>query len=117
VADRGGSSPQRTLGWATLGVGAAGIAVGSITGLMALSKHGEIEDHEACADDRCARAGGSEELVNSYNSLRTFSSIGFIAGGVLAAGGAALILTAPNESKPSLSLSIGPQSAALRARF
>jgi hypothetical protein len=90
------SSPWRTVGLVTAGVGAAGLVVGAITGAMA------IGDHNSLQSSPCANAGcGSSDLshfqstASSYQTLTTVSTISFIAGGVLAAGGAVLFFAAP----------------------
>jgi hypothetical protein len=94
---KGNGSTQRTIGFVAIGVGAAGLLVGGITGGLALSKHGEIT--ESCRDGHCPT--GTEALYNpeidSYNAMGTISTIGFIAGGALAATGVVLMLTAPKK--------------------
>lgn len=106
---------QTTVGWITLGAGAAGLGVGALTGLLALQKKGLLDDE--CVDNRCENdAGPRADRVNSYNNLRTFSSIGFIAGGALVIGGTVLLVTVPG-SKQSVALAVGPSTAALRGNF
>ena len=107
------SSAQRTWGWVTLAVGGAGLAVGGITGGLALGKKGSLEDNPNCVDTRCASS--EQDQVDSYNSLNTVSTIGFIGGGVLAATGVVLLLTAPNTSRTQAF--VGPQSVGLRGQF
>jgi len=47
--------------------------------------------------------------------MRTVSSVGFIAGGVLAATGVVLLVTAPSGG--STQAFVGPQSVGVRGRF
>lgn len=101
---------QRTLGFVALGVGAVGVGVGVGAGLAAMGKKGDLED-QGCTPDAC-EAGRFDDEVDSYNSLRTVSSIGFIAGLVVAAGGVVLVLTAPTGSAESA----GVAPTALRVR-
>jgi hypothetical protein len=110
------SSTKKTLGWVALGVGAAGIAVGGITGGLALGKKGELEDSPECEGTVCRRSTMQGEL-DSYAMLRTVSSVGFIAGGVLAATGVVLLVTGgSSEAKTSaasgaeLRLRLGPST-------
>jgi hypothetical protein len=97
-----------------LGVGGVGLALGGITGALALGKKGEIEDSEYCRVDQCLPS--EQDLVDSYLSFRTISSVGFIAGGALAATGLVLVLTAPKRG-PSTALAIGPGSLSVKRSF
>lgn len=110
----GASSPRRTLGFVALGVGGVGLALGGITGALALGKKGEIEDSDDCRADRCLPS--EQDLVDSYLSFRTISTVGFIAGGALAATGLVLVLTAPQRGA-STALAIGPGSLSVTRSF
>ena len=85
---------QRTIGFVVGGVGVAGIAVGAITGLVAMGKNSDSK--KACPNDgACA----SSDAVSANDGARTFglvSTIAVIAGGVGVAAGAILIFTAPS---------------------
>jgi hypothetical protein len=93
VTDENSDGGRRTLGWIVLGAGAAGLAAGGVTGILAMTGRSSIE---GCEGTACPPSERDE--VKSYNRMRTISTIGFIAGGVLAAGGLTLVLTAPNET-------------------
>ncbi len=95
----GGGSSVKTIGLVLMGVGGAGLVVGGITGVMAMGKHSDLE--KECPGGKCTSLRQSD--VDSYKSLGTISTIGFIAGGVLAAGGAVLFFTAPKEGARSAS--------------
>ena len=93
AAENGSGIPWHTVGWITGGVGVAGIALGSIFGIMAMSdKNGAHCD----ASGACNPSG-----LSSANSAATISTVGFIAGGVLLAGGAALVLFGPSDGAPA----------------
>src|SRR5688572_13633455 len=112
-------SGQRTVGYALLIGGGAALVFGGVTGAVAMGKWSDLED-EGCDDGRCPTAGGpSTGDVDSYNSMRSLSTIGFVAGGALAAGGAVLLFTAPTQrsQQSALSLRLGPGSAALAGKF
>ena len=79
---------QRTLGWVGLGVGGAGLVFGGVTGLVVLSKKSALED-DGCVDARCYSDQADD--VDSYNSMRTLSTVGFAVGGLGVAAGAALL--------------------------
>ncbi|MBI4704893.1 MAG: hypothetical protein HY744_27630 [Deltaproteobacteria bacterium] len=73
------------LGYAELGVGAAALVVGTVTGAVALSEMGSVRD--GCPGDICPT-----ELGGRYRRAATLahvSTIGFIAAGVGTATGAA----------------------------
>jgi hypothetical protein len=90
-----GGSTQRTLGLVGMGVGVVGLGVGAVTGLLAISKHSTLATE--CPGGSCTSAAAVSDL-SSFHSMSTLSTVGFIAGGVLAAGGAVLFLTAPSSS-------------------
>jgi hypothetical protein len=94
-ADPGQS--QRTLGWVTLGVGGASLVLGSVFGLLGLSQKSDLE--AACPERSCPPAQYDE--LDTYETRRTIASIGLIAGGVLAASGVTLVLTAPSPRPPA----------------
>jgi hypothetical protein len=118
VKDGASGSTQRTLGWVALGTGGAGIVLGAITGSIALGKKSDIESNAKCLDYRCAPS--ESDLVNSYNTMNTLASVGFIAGGVLAATGVVLLVTAPSGSASTglaAQAFVGPGSLGMRGRF
>lgn len=88
---------QRTAGIALLGAGGVGLVLGTIFGVRALA----IGDQS----DQCTLGprgnGCPSSAVDDQNSARTsgtISSVGFVAGGLLAAGGAVLFFTAPKPA-------------------
>jgi hypothetical protein len=110
---KGEGWPLRTWGWVSLGAGAAGIAVGTIGLAGALSNKAELEDSGECAGRSCTEAASS--LIDSYDSWRTVSTIGFIAGGLFAATGVAVILIdAPAGETQAI---IGPGFVGARGSF
>ena len=104
-ADTGVSSKssQKTIGFVALGVGGAALAVGAVTGLLALGKHSTLQD--ACPNGVCP--AGQQSDLDSYHTMGTISTIGFIAGGAGVIAGTVLILTAP-KSAPAATASRGP---------
>ena len=73
-------SKQRLAGWIAIGVGGAGLVIGGVSAGLAVSKKSSISDD--CPDDACFPNAHGE--ADSYNSLRTVSTVGFI---VAAVGG------------------------------
>jgi len=107
-----GSSMKRTVGWATLVAGGAGLAVGAVTGLMVRSKKNHL-DGVGCGDGGQMCPASEAANVDSYNSLRPVPAIGFIAGAALAGVGAYLLLTTPAPADAGT----GAGVAAGRRRF
>ncbi len=113
---------QRRTGLIVGGVGAVGVVVGTVFGILAI---GAKSDAKAACEagggsypKSCA--AGTEGAVDPKNSTAksdaTISTIGFIAGGVLLAGGAVLYFTAPKPygkeaARLHLAPAIGPGTA------
>ncbi|MDB5218211.1 MAG: hypothetical protein JWO86_6138 [Myxococcaceae bacterium] len=117
-------STQRIVSYAALGLGAVGIGIGAIFGLRTGSIWNDAKTH--CTGLECDRTGVT--LATDAKNAGTVSTISFIAGGVLLAGGAALFFTAPSgsTSKPSSSgkhgdvdvrVGVGLGSMTLQGRF
>lgn len=116
---RNGVSPLRTVGFVVGGVGVASLVVGGITGILAMGQASIYRD--ACdrnvTPNVCDQRG--YDSAQQLKTLTPLSTITFIAGGVLVAGGITLILLAPKSStteKPraghlQFTPSVGPQIA------
>ena len=116
---KGGST--KTLAFVAFGVGGAGLAVGSITGIIAIGKHGDLKDK--CADGKCPATEQSN--VDSYKTMGTISTVGFIIAGVGGIAGAVLLFTGPKETASSAGTSprvtmtpyLGVTSAGVTGQF
>jgi hypothetical protein len=107
---------QRLIGWISLGAGGVGLALGSTFGVLALSKHSDLEDGGSCRGDQCLRTVSDD--VDSLRTQRTVSTVGFIAGAALAATGVVLVLTAPRDSEsPRSAIRLGPNAVSFEERF
>jgi len=109
-------SMQRTFGWVGIGVGGAGILFGTVTGLMAVSNRSDL-DANGCVDSGCYL--DQKDDVDSYNALRTISTVGFVIGFVGAAAGVTLLLTAPESPSSGVETHawLGLGSAGVAGRF
>lgn len=88
-------SSNKTLAIVALGVGGAGLVFGAVTGVLAIGKHGDLEDK--CPGGTCPQ--NVQDDVDGYKTMGTLSTVGFIVGGVGIAAGAVLWLTAPKEKR------------------
>jgi hypothetical protein len=109
---------RKTAAFVALGLGGAGLAVGGVAGILAMSKHTQLK--QACPDGVCDPTTQGAAL-DSYHTVGTISTIGFIAGGVGVAAGAILLLTQPKDSAPPAAANwspfIGVGSAGVRGTF
>jgi hypothetical protein len=116
---------QRIVSYVAMGLGGVGIAVGAIFGLRTSSIWNDAKTH--CTGLECDRTGVT--LATDAKNAGTVSTISFVAGGVLLAGGAVLFFTAPNgsakssssgsakQSEPRLGVGVGLGSMTLQGRF
>jgi hypothetical protein len=111
-ADAGEKKPsmQKTLGFVALGAGVIGLGVGAVTGVMAMSKNKSSTD--ACPNDGPCASPDAVDANGSAKSLATISTVGFIAGGVLAAAGAVLVISAPSGSPKTGKMQFVPTAGA-----
>lgn len=99
---------QRILGFVVGGVGVAGLAMGAVFGFRASAQNDEASAH--CRDVNLCDAEGIR-LDEEARDAAMVSTVAFIAGGALAAGGLVLLLTAPNARGPARSATLGVRGA------
>lgn len=113
---KAGTSPLVYVGF---GVAGAGALVGTVTGVMALSKASSVKSD--CVDNRCPPS--THEDIDSGRTLGTVSTIAFVVGGLGAGVGIWGLLhpeTHEDEKRPagtSASLFVGAGSAGVRGSF
>jgi hypothetical protein len=100
---------RKTIGLVTGGVGVASLVVGSVFGLVASSKWSSAK---ADCGAGCGPAAPAQGEKSSAQSDATVSTVGFVIGGVLVAGGLALVLTAPARSATATALQLVPSIGA-----
>ncbi len=107
-------SSRKTAGYIVGGIGVVGIGIGALTGLVAISDKNKLE--KACTNGKCPPT--QQSAVNSYNTMGTLSTVGFVVGGLALAGGIVLIVTAPKDPKAAfVSPYLAPGEAGLTGRF
>lgn len=99
VVDRGSDdgSGQRTIGIIVGGIGLAGIAVGSVFGLQAISKNDDAE--KFCPRGTECDSQEGVDLTDDAKSAATVSNIAFGVGAAALIGGLVLYLTAPEKQQ------------------
>ncbi len=108
VADSGNG--RRILSYVLGGAGIVGIGLGTYFGLKAKSTYDDSASH--CKNGVCDSAGfdGGEDA----SSQAAVSTVAFIAGGALLAGGLILFLTAPKDGGVSVQPTAGLNGGGLR---
>ncbi len=105
---------QRVAGIVVGAVGIAGLGVGGIFGVLGSSSW-------STAKRECPTATGCSPQAMSDRSSAvtsaTISTVGFIAGGVLLAGGLTLFFTAPKGDAPRVGLEARPNGLAVNGEF
>lgn len=89
---RSGGSSLRLVGLGLAGVGVIGVGVGALFGLSASTSFDDAKP-DCNADQSLCNSNGLAK-IDDAKSAATLSTIGFIAGGALIAGGLVLFLTA-----------------------
>jgi hypothetical protein len=102
---------QRTLGLVSLAAGGVAALVGLYFGMESKSTYDGALSH--CAGPSVCDAQGVADGQTAHREAST-STIAFVVGGLLAAGGAALYLTAPKDGGVSVAPSVGTSSAGFR---
>jgi hypothetical protein len=112
-------TPFRIGGLVVAGVGLVGVGLGTAFGVIASSKLSDSNADNHCdAQNTCDPVGLG--LRSDAQSAATISTIGFIAGGVLIAGGITMFVLAPKKApQTALAPALGPgfYGAALVGRF
>jgi hypothetical protein len=93
------ASDDGTLGWIVLGVGAAGIVVGSVAGLLAIQKKNEMEDDCTSAGEGFECGDRGFDAADSGKTFATVSTIAFAVGAVGVGLGGYLVLSSDSGSE------------------
>jgi hypothetical protein len=108
-----GMGTQKVLALVAGGLGIAGVGVGSAFGLVAMSKKNDAQN--ACPA-ACATPDGVDKWKDA-ESTGNVSTIAFVAGGVLAAAGVVLWLTAPSGDAASTGVGLTPRGVLLEGAW
>jgi hypothetical protein len=105
------SRPDRTWAFVGLGIGAAGLSVSAVTGLIALSKKSDLDSvcKPGCPED-------SRDDIDSFRTNRTVSYASLALGLTSAGIGSYLLFSGPGDSS-QLAAAVSPQGVSLLGRF
>ncbi|HEV3190174.1 MAG TPA: hypothetical protein VGY54_06730 [Polyangiaceae bacterium] len=98
---------RRTLGLVIGGVGVAGIAVGSVFGLLA-SSSASSSKNAGCPNCTQAQYTQATSDYNSASDDATISTVAFIVGGAAVGAGAILFFTAPKATTTGIRWQLAP---------
>jgi len=96
------SGGTRTLGFVVAGAGVLGVAVGSVSGILALNKKSEMLDDCQRIGDRYQCGSSGLDAADSGHTLATVSTIAFAVGAAGIAGGVYLILSSNGHATTAL---------------
>jgi hypothetical protein len=94
------SSSLRTVGWILGGVGVAGIGVGAVFGVVAIGD----KNNAHCNSSNACQSGP----LSDARTAATISTVSVVAGAVLLAGGAAIVLFGPSGHSESAQVKLAP---------
>ncbi|MGE5784522.1 MAG: hypothetical protein ACM3ZE_08020, partial [Myxococcales bacterium] len=101
---------QPTLRWiayGSLGVGAAGMLLGTTAGFISLNKYSELDDK--CDLIRNCPPAVYDAKNGSYETWRNFATAGFVVGGLgVAVGGTLLLFSQRERSNVGWTVTLGP---------
>ncbi len=104
---------KRTLGWVVGGVGVAGLALGTITGIMAMGDASTVKGD--CNAGACQHQSGVD-AASAGKTASLLSTVGFV-GGAACTGVALYLLLTSGPSRPSATVGATPCSGAPPSSF
>jgi hypothetical protein len=107
-SSRRGLARQKVVGLVLGGVGVAGLAIGTTFGLRSGSAWSTAKDVCGGNPSACTNVPSGQSYRITAERDATISTVGFIAGGVLAATGVVLFFTAGPEKSSTTGVVIGP---------
>jgi hypothetical protein len=111
---RQSESTRQVLTYSAFGIGGIGIGLGVIAGIAAGSKYSTLENE--CPGSGCPPSAQGE--LDTFRSLRTWSTVGYVVGIAGIAGGVVLLLTAPRAASDATAhVWVGPSSAGIAGGF
>jgi len=111
------TAPNRLPVYAALGIGAAGLTVGVVAGIVAIGKNGKLD--QLCPNKQCGP--DADSTLDAAHTASDIATAGFIVGGVGAATGLALWWlakpSAPGPQQSGIGIEVGVRSIVVTRRF
>jgi hypothetical protein len=104
-------SGQRVAGVILGGAGLLALGAGAVMGLVAKGQYDDAYATERCSSTDGALLCDDATALDSPRGLGDAATVVFVTGGVLAAAGVVVFLTAPSNDAPSARLRIGPSAS------
>jgi len=89
------SKRDRTPAYVSLGIGGAGLVVGTVFGIVAMGKKSDLDD--ACPNKVCPSAA-QQDTIDSGKTMGTISTVGLVVGAVGIGAGVILLLSGGSSS-------------------
>lgn len=97
------ADPLRSWGFVGLGLAGTGLALGVITGAMAMdARRDALRD---CPNQRCEEGSRGADALERFRTYRAVSTVGYAVGAVAGAAGGLILLRSGSGSEPDLSIS------------
>lgn len=107
----GGGGDNRTLGYVFGGIGVAGLAIGTVTGIIAIGKKSTVDSH--CDGERFCDSEGADAAA-SGRTLGTVTTISLIVGAAGIGAGAYFLLSSGPKSETGITASVAPGASSFR---
>lgn len=113
------SHSHRYLAWTALGIGVAGLGTGAVAAIITSGKRSTLINEGCSSDGVCPKGKQIDQSdIDSHNTWRMISTVGFIVGGVGVAAATTLWLTEPKtEQAPKFGLFATPGTVGAQASF
>lgn len=109
-------APDYTLAYLGFGIGAAGVAAGTATGILAYTRMGKAEERCDAVTNQCGPA--AQEDLQASKTWGMLSTVGFGVGAAgIALGGYGLMTAKPGAREAAVGVVVSPTGAELRGRF
>jgi len=109
-ADDEGTDPRVLFGGIAIGVGLTAVLVGSVIGVVAAAKYGDLD----CPDDLCPP--DLHDDADDYNDLRAPSEVTIFVGAIATLVGAALLIDYQRETS-AVEVKLSPTFVGVEGRF
>jgi hypothetical protein len=103
---------QKTIAYVAGGAGVVGLVLGGVFGLVSKGTYNNALQNECGGNPNACSTQGAQDGQTAH-SQATISTVGFIAGGALLAGGAVLYFTSPKGSAVAVAPTVGTAGGGL----